>query len=62
MRMIHHWMDDSATIAIEGLKRPLRVLHITDSLTKTGTENLRGTPPLRHLGSVHPSDPLNQNV
>lgn len=29
--MIHHWTDDSATIAIEGLKCPLRVLHITDS-------------------------------
>ncbi len=31
MRTIHQWTDVSATIAIEGLDRPLRILHITDS-------------------------------
>ena len=30
MRALHSWKDGSATILVEGLQRPLRVLHITD--------------------------------
>ncbi len=31
MRTAHNWTDDSATIGIEGLKRPLRIFQVTDS-------------------------------
>ncbi len=31
MRITHTWTDDSATIGIEGLDRPVRVLHVADS-------------------------------
>jgi len=31
MRVLHSWTDVSAIIAVEGLSRPLRVLHLTDS-------------------------------
>ena len=31
MRVLHSWTDLSAIIAVEGLSRPLRVLHLSDS-------------------------------
>lgn len=31
MRVIHSWTDSSATISVEGLTRPVRVLHVTDT-------------------------------
>ncbi|MBI3832543.1 MAG: metallophosphoesterase [Planctomycetes bacterium] len=31
MRIIHEWTETTATIRIEGLKRSLRVLHLTDT-------------------------------
>ena len=31
MRTTHMWTDDSATIAVEGLVGPVRLLHVTDS-------------------------------
>ena len=30
-RCIHSWTDDTATIEVAGIERPLRVLHVTDS-------------------------------
>lgn len=30
-RCTHSWTDDTATIGVAGIKRPLRVLHVTDS-------------------------------
>ncbi len=31
MRITHTWTDESATIKIEGLAKPVRLLHVTDS-------------------------------
>ena len=31
MRTTHTWTDDNATIAVEGLTAPVRLLHVTDS-------------------------------
>ena len=31
MRCTHSWTDDTATIGVAGIERPLRVLHVTDS-------------------------------
>lgn len=31
MRITHSWTDSSATISVEGLTRPLRFLHVTDT-------------------------------
>ena len=30
-RCTHSWTDDTATIGVDGIERPLRVLHVTDS-------------------------------
>ena len=31
MRITHSWTDSSATISVEGLIRPVRLLHVTDT-------------------------------
>ena len=31
MRAIHRWTDDTATICVQGLDRPVRMLQISDS-------------------------------
>lgn len=38
MRAIHTWTDTTATIKVEGLAAPIRVLHVTDSHLALGDE------------------------
>ncbi|HET7559795.1 MAG TPA: metallophosphoesterase [Limnochordia bacterium] len=57
LRVTHSWTDDTAAIAVEGLARPVRILHVTDShivrLDERDAEHAPGAAKsLEHWASV----------